>query len=272
MRFQRCWSTRGAPSIRSVMIFFAELLTLAALICATSRDALASPGCNAVNSGGFSASAGDFGNKTVAGFAIGDNVTFTITWRGSGSWLLRTANFTSLDDSPIFATSGSQTRSYIITGDNQDKTLTQFTNDGTTVTAFCAAAVATTPRVTSISPTSGPTTGGASITIIGTAFTGVTSVNFGSNAALYSFNSDSSITGTLPAGSGTVDVTVTTSRGTSETSAAAQFTYADAPGALLVDILPRPDPRRRSPRSHPRPAPPQAWQSPGPIFSPASQQ
>ena len=270
MGFHRCW-TRGAPSIRSAMIFFAELLALAALICGTSLDALASPGCDAVNSGGFGASAGDFGNKTVVGFAIGDNVTFTITWRGSGSWLLRTANFTSLDDSPIFATSGSQTRSYTITGDNQDKTLTQFTNDGTTVTAFCTAAVATTPRVTSISPTSGPTTGGASVTIIGSGFTGVTSVNFGSNAAVHSFNSDSSITGTSPAGSGTVDVTVTTSRGTSGTSAAAQFTYADAPDALLVDILPRPDPRRRSPRSRPRPAPPQAWQSPGPIFSPASQ-
>jgi len=260
MGFHRC-RTRGAPSIRSAMIFFSELLALAVLICGTSRDALASPGCNAVNSGGFSASAGDFGNKTVVGFAVGDNVTFTVTWRGSGSWLLRTANFTSLDGSPIFATSGSQTRSYTITGDNQDKTLTQFTNDGTTVTAFCTAAVTTPPRVTSISPTSGPTAGGASVTIIGNGFTGVSSVNFGSNAALYSFNSDSSITGTLPAGGGTVNVTVTTSGGTSATSAADQFTYADAPGTLLVTILPRPDPRRRSPpRPRRTPAPPQAWQ------------
>jgi hypothetical protein len=248
--------------MRSAMIFFAELLALAALICGTSLDALASPGCDAVNSGGFSASAGDFGNKTVVGFAVGDNVTFAVTWRGSGSWLLRTANFTSLDGSPIFATSGSQTRSYTITGDNQDKALTQFTNDGTTVTAFCTAAVTTTPRVTSISPTSGPTSGGARVTIIGSGFTGVTSVNFGSgNAALYSFNSDSSITGTSPAGSGTVDVTVTTSGGTSATNAADQFTYTDAPGALLVTILPRPDPRRRSPpRPRRTPAPPQAWQ------------
>ena len=267
MGFHQCWSTRGAASIRSAMIFFAALLALVALICGTSRDALASPGCDAVNSGGFSASAGDFGNKTVVGFAVGDNVTFTITWSSSGSWLFRTANFTSLDGSPIFATSGSQTRSYTVTGDNQDKTLTQFTNDGTTVTASCTAAL-TAPTVTSISPTSGPPSGGASVTITGTGFTSAASVGFGGHAASYTFNSNSSITGTVPAGSGTVDVTVTTSGGRSATSTADQFTYADAPSALFVDILPRPDPRRRPPRSRPTPVPPKAWQSPGPISSP----
>ncbi len=267
MGFHRCWSRRGAASIHSATIFFAALLALVALICSTSRGALASTGCATVNGGGFNASAGAFGNKTIVGFAVGDTITFTITWSSSGSWLLRTANFTSLDDSPIFATSGSQTRSYTVTGDNQDKTLTQFTNDATTVTAACTAAV-TAPTVTSISPTNGPNTGGASITITGTGFTGVTSVKFGSDVVSYKLNSDSSITATAPAGSGTVDVTVTTSGGTSATGTADQFTYADAPSAVLVTILPRADPRRRSPRSRLTPAPPPAWRSPGPT-SPA---
>jgi hypothetical protein len=257
MGYRLCWSTRGAASDRSAAIFFAALLALVTLICGTSRDALASVGCNAVNTGGFNVSAGSFGNKTVVGFAVGDNVTFTIAWSSSGSWLLRTANFTSLNGSPIFATSGSQTWSYTVTGDNQDTTLTQFTVDGPIVTASCTAA-ATAPTVTSISPTSGPTTGGTSVTIIGTGFTGVTSVKFGSNAASYTFISGSSITGTSPAGSGTADVTVTTSGATSATGAADEFTYTAAPHALLVTILPRPDPRRRSPRSRPAPAPPTA--------------
>jgi hypothetical protein len=264
MGFRRCWTTRGAAPIRSAAIFFGTLLALFALICGTSRDALASAGCNAVNTGGFNVSAGAFGNKTVVGFAVGDHVTFTITWSGSGSWLLRTATFTDLDGSPISAASGSQTRSYTVTGNNQDTTIIQFTVDGPTVTASCTAAT-TAPTVTSISPNSGSATGGTSVTITGSAFTSVTSVNLGSNAAFYTFNNDSSITVTSPAGSGTVDVTVTTSEGTSAASVADQFTYTATPGALLVTILPRADPRRRSPRSRPTLAPPTALRSPGPI-------
>jgi hypothetical protein len=264
MEFRRFWTTRGAASIRSATIFFAALLALFALICGTSRDALASAGCNAVNTGGFNVSAGAFGNKTVVGFAVGDHVTFTITWSGSGVWLLRTATFTDLDGSPISAASGSQTRSYTVTGNNQDTTIIQFTVDGPTVTASCTAAT-TAPTVTSISPNSGPAAGGTSVTITGSAFTSVTSVNLGSNAAFYTFNNDSSITVTSPAGSGTVDVTVTTSGGTSAASVADQFTYIATPGALLVTILPRADPRRRSPRSRPTLAPPTALRSPGPT-------
>jgi IPT/TIG domain-containing protein len=261
----RCWSTPGAAPIRSAAIFFAALLALVALIRGTSRDALASAGCGAVNTGGFNVSASGFGNKAVVGFAVGDKITFTIAWSSSGSWLLRTANFTNLDDSPIVATSGSRTRSYTVTGENDDTTLTQFTYDGTTVTASCTAAA---PRVTSISPTRGPATGGASVTITGTGFTDVASVNFGSHPAPYTSNSDSSITGTLPAGSGTVDVIVTTSGGSSTTSVADQFTYITTPDALLITVLPRADPRRRSPRSRPTSAPPTASRSPGPT-SPA---
>jgi hypothetical protein len=269
MGFRRCYRARGAAFTRAAAMFFAVLVAAVAAICGTSRDALASAGCSAVNAGGFNVSAGSFGTKTVGDFTVGDNVTFIIASRNSGSWILRTAGFNNLDGSPIFATNASQTKSYTITGGNQDTTLTQYSG-GITVTASCT--VATAPTVISISPTSGPS-GGSSVTIIGTGFTGVTSVNFGSNAASYTVNSDSSITGTLPAGSGTVDVTVTTPGGTSATNPADHFTYTATPGATPVTaapstlpapiILPRPDPRRRSPQSHPKPTAPTAPQSPG---------
>ena len=83
------------------------------------------------------------------------------------------------------------------------------------------------PTVTSISPTSGPTSGGTTVTVTGTNFSGATAVTFGATAATgFTVNSATQITATVPAGSaGTVDVRVTTTGGTSATSAADQFTY-----------------------------------------------
>jgi VCBS repeat-containing protein len=86
------------------------------------------------------------------------------------------------------------------------------------------------PTVTSISPTAGPSSGGTSVTIYGTNLTGATAVTFGATAATgFTVNSATSITATAPAGSGTVDVRVTTEGGTSATSAADQFTFVAAP-------------------------------------------
>lgn len=82
------------------------------------------------------------------------------------------------------------------------------------------------PTVSSISSSAGPTTGGTSVTIIGTGFTGVSAVNFGSTAApSYSVNSPTSISVVSPAGLGTVDITVTTAAGTTETVTGDRFTY-----------------------------------------------
>jgi IPT/TIG domain len=86
------------------------------------------------------------------------------------------------------------------------------------------------PTVTGISPTSGLTTGGTIVTISGTGFTGATGVYFG-KTAISNFNvvSDTQITVTSPAGSGTVDITVTTAGGPSAISSADQFTYTSPP-------------------------------------------
>ena len=74
--------------------------------------------------------------------------------------------------------------------------------------------VAAAPTVTGLSPTSGPTAGGTLVTITGTSFTGATAVDFGTTAATnVTVVSDTTITADSPAGTGTVDVTVTTPGG-----------------------------------------------------------
>jgi len=82
------------------------------------------------------------------------------------------------------------------------------------------------PTVTSISPASGTTGGGTTVTITGANLTGATAVNFGGTAGSITANTATSITVTSPAGSaGTVHITVVTAGGTSATSASDQFTY-----------------------------------------------
>jgi hypothetical protein len=130
------------------------------------------------------------------------------------------------------------------------------------------------PSITSISPSSGPAAGGTSVTITGANFAQpgpglpiapapahqvtavkfgaaggvqpslpiappparhVTAVKFGATAAAsFTVDSRTSITAISPPGSGTVDVTVTTSAGTGATSPADRFTYQSAPGESHV--------------------------------------
>lgn len=81
---------------------------------------------------------------------------------------------------------------------------------------------AATPTVTSVSPSSGTTLGGTSVTITGTNLTGATTVTFGgTNATNVVVTNATTITATAPAhAAGAVTVTVTTAEGTgSKTSA-----------------------------------------------------
>ncbi len=83
-----------------------------------------------------------------------------------------------------------------------------------------------TPTVTGITPTSGPAIGGTVVTITGTNFTNQSTVAFGSTAASsVKVDSGTQIMATAPAGTGTVDVTVTTTGGTSAKSAADEYAY-----------------------------------------------
>ena len=89
--------------------------------------------------------------------------------------------------------------------------------------------------MTGVSPTSGPAAGGTLVTISGTNLAGATAVKFGATTAAITSDTATQIVATLPAESaGTVDITVTTSGGTSATSSADHFTYAAAPTVTAV--------------------------------------
>lgn len=94
-----------------------------------------------------------------------------------------------------------------------------------TVAGFTASSPTASPTVTGISPSSGPATGGTSVTITGTNLTGATGVSFGGTAAAsFTVDSATQITATTPAhAAGTVNVTVTTAGGTG--TGTGLFTY-----------------------------------------------
>ncbi len=102
------------------------------------------------------------------------------------------------------------------------------------------------PTVTQVSPTAGPTGGGTAVTITGTNFTNVTGVSFGSDgASSFEAVNSTTINAESPAGSGTVDVVVTTQNGgASATSPADQYTYVLAPTVTRGEPVRGPDGRR----------------------------
>jgi PKD repeat protein len=126
----------------------------------------------------------------------------------------------------ISPSTGYYISSVSVDGTNQGS-ITSYTFTGVTGPHTLGATFIALPTVTSISPATGPTSGGTSVAITGTGFTGATAVTFGSTPATsFTVSGDTSITATSPAGSaGTVDVTVTTPGGTSPTSSADKFTY-----------------------------------------------
>ncbi|UTO63652.1 IPT/TIG domain-containing protein [Streptomyces rapamycinicus NRRL 5491] len=94
--------------------------------------------------------------------------------------------------------------------------------------------MASPPVISSVSPAAGSPGGGTPVTLTGSNFTQATAVRFGPNFALsYTVVSATQITAVAPAGSGTVQITVTTPGGTSNGVA---FGYAAAPA--LTGISP----------------------------------
>ncbi|MFF3754697.1 IPT/TIG domain-containing protein [Streptomyces sp. NPDC002018] len=88
------------------------------------------------------------------------------------------------------------------------------------------------PFKQSVSPTSGSTAGGETITINGTGFSSASSVSFGANTAVPTVVSDSQITVLAPAGAaGAVGITVTTAGGTNN---GLTYTYVAPPTVTTV--------------------------------------
>ncbi len=97
---------------------------------------------------------------------------------------------------------------------------------GLTLTLDCPGSSTTTPTVTGLSSSDGNSGGGEVVEIDGTGLTGASTVHFGNAAASgVTVLSDNALAAIAPAGSSTVDVTVTTPGGTSGTSSADQYTY-----------------------------------------------
>ena len=83
------------------------------------------------------------------------------------------------------------------------------------------------PQVTSVSPSSGSTAGGAAVTIGGSFVTGVETVDVGGVSVPFTPDiPDGTVSAVVPAhAAGAVDITVTTPGGTSGTSGADEFSY-----------------------------------------------
>ena len=112
----------------------------------------------------------------------------------------------------------------------QDVVITN--NNGQTVTGTGAYTYLVAPTFTGIAPIAGQTSGGTSVIITGTGFTGATAVTFGGTAATaFTVNSDTQITATTPShvAAGAVNVVVTTPNGAATGTNAYTYTYAPVP-------------------------------------------
>lgn len=119
-------------------------------------------------------------------------------------------------------------------------TLTLVASDGNghsqnIVVGVVAVSAPAVPVVKSISPKSGPTTGGTVVVIDGTGFTGAMEVYFGSTPGTgLNVKSDSALSIVSPPDTGTVQVRVKNAVGTSTIAAADAFTYLAAPVVTAI--------------------------------------
>lgn len=108
-------------------------------------------------------------------------------------------------------------------------TLTAPLNDWDTFNTVFNYGIGSPPTVAAVSPTTAPS--GTKVTVTGSGFTGATAVSFGRTPAItFTVVNDSNLSATVPPGSGTVDLTVSTSAGTSAAVPADEFTFLTSTG------------------------------------------
>jgi hypothetical protein len=149
---------------------------------------------------GFAPTSGPVGTfVTISGssFTTATDVRFNGVSVGTG-------NFAVNSDTQITATVPSGAGSGPITVVNPDGSAT---SSGT----FTLTSTGSSPTITSISPTSGPV--GTSVTILGSHFTGATSVKFKGVVASFVVESDTKITAIVPAGAVTGRIAIKTLSG-----------------------------------------------------------
>ncbi|UKY54535.1 IPT/TIG domain-containing protein [Streptomyces inhibens] len=117
--------------------------------------------------------------------------------------------------------------------------VTVVTPGGTSNAVAYTYSVTPAPTLSAVNPVSGPTTGGTTVTLTGSGLTTATAVRFGTTAATsFTVLSDTHISAVAPAGTGTVQVTVTTRGGTTN---GIPFSYATTP--VVSGVSPSQGPR-----------------------------
>jgi hypothetical protein len=97
---------------------------------------------------------------------------------------------------------------------------------GLTLTLECVGGTAPTPKVTGLAAPSGSTAGGNLVDILGEGLASVTTVHFGPNASVHVQPlSPYAVAAVAPAGTGTVDITVSGPGGTSATGESDHYIY-----------------------------------------------
>jgi hypothetical protein len=104
--------------------------------------------------------------------------------------------------------------------------------------ASTAAGASTQPSISGVSPSYGSFTGNTGVTISGKNFTGATAVAFGLKSAQIVSVSSATISAVSPAGTGLVDVVVSTPSGTSKINANDKFNYGPTVGSLTASYGP----------------------------------
>jgi LPXTG-motif cell wall-anchored protein len=163
-----------------------------------------------------------------SGSAAGGN---TITITGTGLIPVSAVHFGSIAATSFTVGTGTSITATVPPGISGTVDVTVTTDGGTTATSAADQyRYISAPVVTALSSTTGPLDGGTLIVITGTDLAGTTAVDFGAvPATSFVVDNNTSLGVVVPAGTGTVDVTVTTAYGTSTTNAADQFTYVLPP-------------------------------------------
>ncbi|MFD4925663.1 IPT/TIG domain-containing protein [Streptomyces goshikiensis] len=161
----------------------------------------------------------------------------TVTLTGTG---LTGSTSVRFDKAPVSFTVNSATQITAVTPADSAGAVpvTVISPSGTSNAVTFTYVAAAVPVVTAVAPNNGPASGGTSVTITGTGFTGATAVRFADlPATSFTVNSATQITAVTPSGSpGGATVTVTTPAGTSVVSAASYFFYIASP--VLTDASP----------------------------------
>jgi hypothetical protein len=178
------------------------------------------------------------GSTDVVTIVVEDSAGNPISGLASSAFSLSLAGGTSAGTfSAVTATSTPGTYRSTFTGTTAGTSSTLTTAvSGVTLSAQPTITVTTgaigVPKVSGVTPSSGPASGGITVTITGTNFTGATRVAFGSTAATsFTVVSATQINAVEPAGTAgqTVDIRVTTPGGISATSKADRFKFVAAP-------------------------------------------